>query len=452
MQLTPINPSTGEPLEPIPCTTEEELQTMVRAARGAFGSWSTRPFEERADCCRAASKRIVDRIDEIAEVIHTETGKPKQQAKGETKSGASTVNSAVRDMSAAMAPEERPFDGGLCRTHYLPHGVAAVIAPWNYPSYMALELIFPALLAGNTVLFKPSEYSTRTGMAVAAAFTECLPPGVLQIVLGDGQQGRWLTAAEIDFVAFVGSRATGKAIMKQSSDRLCRLLFELGGKDAMIVAKNANLKKAAKFAVQNSIQNTGQVCVAVERIYVERGIEQAFIEQAVELAQDVAIEAGENGQLVIGPMSNEKQMKIVLDHIEDAKRLGAKVHMGGNRLDRPGLFIEPTVMSGLTREMKIMTEETFGPVVAIQAVDSVEEAVREANNTRYGLTATIWGGDSEALYEHALRLEAGLVGINGRQGGNPGIPRAGAKESGFGFLGGVGGMRQFLQPRTVTVR
>ncbi|MBN1675936.1 MAG: aldehyde dehydrogenase family protein [Kiritimatiellae bacterium] len=452
MKLTPVNPRTEELLEPVDCTTREEVHEKVARARAVQGAWQATPFEQRAEHCRRAAEQIEADADQIAGRMHAETGKPVQQARGETVGAARALGSAVTDMQAALAPEERAFKDGLCRTHYLPHGVAAVIGPWNFPAYMPLEAIWPCLLAGNTVLFKPSEFSPYTGIAMADALAKHLPADVFHLVLGTGEEGGWLTAAEIDFIAFVGSRATGKAIMKQASDRLCRLLLELGGKDAMLVAHDADLEQAAQFAVRSSLQNAGQVCVAVERVYVERAAEAPFIAHVVELAADVALDAGRNGQMVIGPMSNAKQMRIVLDHIRDALEKGAKLELGGKRLDRAGYWVEPTVMSGLTPDMKLMREETFGPVVAIRTVDSLEDAIREANDTRYGLTATIWGGQRDALYAQALRLEAGLVAVNGRQGGAPGVPRAPAKESGFGFMGGVAGMRQFLQPRTVTIR
>jgi acyl-CoA reductase-like NAD-dependent aldehyde dehydrogenase len=424
---------------------------MVRRARGAQPEWAALPFAQRAELIRQAGREILDHAAQTAELIQAEMGKLSRHARQEVEWFAKGFERQIANFEAALKPDELPFDGGVTRVHYVPLGVAAVITPWNFPAGMPLSLAVPALLAGNTVVAKPSEYSTRTGLAVLEALRRRVPQDALQIVVGDDEQGRAMVESEVDLIAFIGSREVGKQIMQTASRRACRVILEMGGKCAMVVARDADLAQAARFAARGAFRNTGQVCCAVERIYVERDAAPAFAEAIRAAAREAAVGEDNGTDMCMGPFCNSTQMEHVEELVKDAVGNGANLVQGGRRLDRPGFWFEPTILTGLRSDMAIMQKETFGPVACVQSVESVEEGIRLANATRYGLTATIWSKDEEAARRLALRLEAGCVGVNRSFGGHPDAPWAGAKESGFGHTGGVSGARQFLQPRSITV-
>lgn len=448
--LIPINPKTGKPEKPIECTPIERIPEMVDAARRAQPEWASVPYAQKAAIMDKAAQILIERAEEIAGRISDDMGKFPRQAKAEVEGFARAIRHTIQTMEKALQPEELRFEGGVTRVHYVPLGVAAVITPWNFPAGMPLSLTVPALLAGNTVVAKPSEYSIRSGVAVLNILRDLVPENVLQTVVGADKHGRALVDSAVDLVGFIGSREVGKSILERASRRMTRVILEMGGKDAMIVAKDADLKQAARFAARGSFRNTGQVCCAVERIYVEKEVEKEFVAALLEAAGEVSVGEDTGSDLAIGPFCNEAQLKHVERQVKEAIEQGAVLVRGGWRLDRPGFYYEPTILTGVTQEMSIMKEETFGPVACVQAVDSVDEGIRLANDTRYGLTGTIWMGDEEAARRKALQIEAGCVGINRSFAGHPDAPWAGAKESGFGFTGGVAGCRQFLQPRSVT--
>ncbi len=450
MQIQPINPNDGKALDPITSTPTERIGEFVAKAAEAGKAWAELAYGDKREIFRRIAADFEARCESIAKLMHAEMGKPLSQAKSELLHTTANISQVIDTMEKALQPDLLDFEGGRTTVHYVPLGVAAVITPWNFPFAMPLSLLLPALLAGNTVVFKPSEITTYTGLALAEIMMQHLPADVLQVVVGDGVQGRAMVTSDVDLIAFVGSRAVGKEIMQQASRRTCRIILELGGKDPMIVGKDADLDKAAQFAVVGSLRNSGQVCCAVERIYVEKEACQPFLEKVTEKVQEVSVGDEVENRLCIGPMASKKQLEHVLKQIEAAVGSGATLHAGGKQISRDGYFIEPTVLSGLTPEMAIMREETFGPVVCIQTVDSVDEGIELANNTRYGLAASIWMGNQAEAEKQALRLQAGLVGVNRSFGGAPGTPWAGAKESGFGHTGGVSGMRSFLQPRSIT--
>jgi succinate-semialdehyde dehydrogenase/glutarate-semialdehyde dehydrogenase len=450
--LIPVDPTTGRPTEPIECTPVERIPGMVEAARRAQPEWAETPFERRADLMRRAAERLRARAEELAGLANRDMGKLSRLARNEALGFAGGIERTIENMRRALEPDTLPFDGGVTRVHHVPLGVAGLITPWNFPIGMPLSLLTPALLAGNAAVFKPSEYSTRTGLAVAGIVGEGLPDGVLQTLVGAPQQGRALVGAELDLIAFVGSREVGKEILARAARRAARVVLEMGGKDPMIVAKDADLEAAASFAARGAFRNAGQVCCSVERIYVEREAVPAFLERLVKHAQAASVGVDNGTETAMGPLANESQLRHVTRQVESAVERGAKLVMGGRRADQAGFFFEPTILADCAADMPLMQTETFGPVAAIQPVDSVDEAIRLANATRYGLAGTIWMGDEEEARRKALRIEAGLVGVNRSFGGHPDAPWAGAKESGFGHTGGISGARSFLQPRSVTTR
>jgi succinate-semialdehyde dehydrogenase/glutarate-semialdehyde dehydrogenase len=295
----------------------------------------------------------------------------------------------------------------------------------------------PALVAGNTVVLKPSENTPLIGQAYGEILASLLPDDVIQIVHGDGEQGRALVAGDVDLVAFTGSRAAGKHIMAAAAPRLARVILELGGKDPMIVLGDADVDKAAAFAARNSFRNAGQVCVSTERIYVDRAIAERFVDKV----------ASEARGFDVGPMVNQRQRDHVLRQIDDAVARGAKVVAGGGH---QGLRVEPTVVVGVDHQMDLMREETFGPVACVQVVDGPDQAVDLANDTPYGLGAIVFGAPGESTEAVARRLGAGMIGVNQGVGGAHGSPWVGARESGYSFHGSREGHRNFAQVRVVS--
>jgi acyl-CoA reductase-like NAD-dependent aldehyde dehydrogenase len=309
-------------------------------------------------------------------------------------------------------------------------------------------MVLPALAAGNTVILKPSEETPLCGQAYAEGLIAVLPGNVVQVVHGADDQGKTLVESDVDMIAFTGSRETGQHILRSASGGLKRVILELGGKDPMIVLEDADLEKAARFAAWNSYRNAGQVCVSTERIFVLESVAERFAELLVEMTNATTVADGLEDGAQVGPMVNAAQRDHVLAQVEEAVAQGAEVLAGGQ--GHHDNFIMPTVLRGVTEDMSIAREETFGPVACITPVASKEEAIERANDTHFGLGAVVFGGDIDQTAQVARRLTAGMIGINRAAAGAEGTPWVGARQSGYGFHKSRDGHRQFTQTRVVT--
>jgi aldehyde dehydrogenase (NAD+)/succinate-semialdehyde dehydrogenase/glutarate-semialdehyde dehydrogenase len=446
-----VNPATGEVIERIPCADENEVVRAVSAARAALSGWSQTGIAGRLAVLHRIAERFTDErtIEKLAQLITNEMGKPISNSRREAAAMARGVKRLASAAADALAPVDTREDDTITRLSREPVGVVAAITPWNFPLGMAREVIVPALIAGNTVVFKPSELVPLSGAALFAEFAAELPADVMVLVQGAEATGKALVAAEIDMVGFVGSVSAGQHIMAACASGLKRLVLELGGKDPMIVCADADLELAADFAVRESMRNSGQVCCAVERVYVEQSVAERFTELVVERAG--AITAGDGHEDVfMGPMASAAQRDHVAAQVEDARRRGATVPVGGTVRPGPGLFYEPTVVCGVDESMQLMCDETFGPVVTLRTVESGEQAVELANDSPYGLGGSVWCGDHERGLALASRLQAGQVGINRGLGGAGDPPWAGVRHSGFGYLGSPDGYRMFSRPLSLT--
>jgi succinate-semialdehyde dehydrogenase/glutarate-semialdehyde dehydrogenase len=447
--LKSYNPATGALVGEVPVTQPEDISAVVDRSRAAQPAWAALGHEGRARLLTEAAESFRDKTDDLARLITQEMGKPLFEAEVEAKSLAH-VASELTEIGEALAPEI--FDDG--RSHSMvyhdPLGVCAAITPWNFPMSMPAWMVLPALAAGNTVVLKPSEETPLCGQAYAGVLNERLPADVLIVVHGADEQGKRLVESDVDLIAFTGSRETGKHILRQASGGLKRVILELGGKDPMIVLESADLERAAKFAAQNSFRNAGQVCVSTERIFVPEMIADRFEvllkEQASGLKQGDGLEEGTR----VGPMVNEQQKDHVLGQLEEAVKDGAEVLVGGD--GHRDNFVTPTVLTGVTEDMAIAREETFGPVACVTRVESEEEAIERANATHFGLGAVVFGADDDRTAQVARRLTAGMIGINRVAGGAVGTPWVGARQSGYGFHKSKDGHRQFTQARVVTKR
>ncbi|MCB9898389.1 MAG: aldehyde dehydrogenase family protein [Planctomycetes bacterium] len=446
-----VDPSSGDVLARIPCADAEQVRQAVARAKGAQRAWAGLGIDARVDVLQRVAAHFDDpsTLDRLAALITSEMGKPIAQARREAAACAGGIRRLATATRDALVPIEAREDGTVTRITREPLGVVAAITPWNFPLGMAREVIVPALAAGNAVVFKPSDVVPLTGAALAELFAAELPADVLVLVQGRDATGKALVAADVDMVGFVGSVAAGRHIMAACAPTLKRLVLELGGKDPMLVCADADLEKAADFAVRESMRNTGQVCCSVERIYVERPVAERFAELCAERAR--ALVAGDpRGDVFMGPMSNAGQMRQVLAQIDDARAKGARVLTGGTARAGRGFFVEPTVVTDVDESMELLREETFGPVATIRPVDSAEQALALANDSPFGLGASVWCGDPQRARSLASRLESGQVGVNRGLGGAGDPPWAGVKQSGFGFLGSPDGYRMFTRPLSIS--
>jgi succinate-semialdehyde dehydrogenase/glutarate-semialdehyde dehydrogenase len=445
--LKSYNPANGAVVGEVPLTAAESVPEVVARARAAQQAWASLGARRRADVLARAAETFAQRVEQHAALITAEMGKPLREAVAEAKSLGSALVRELDEIVEALAPEVHD-DGRARSTVYRdPLGVVGAITPWNFPMSMPGWMLIPSLAAGNAVVFKPSEETPLSGQAYADVLLEVLPENVLIVVHGADELGKAIVRSDVDMIAFTGSREAGKHIMREASVTLKRIMLELGGKDPMIVLDDADLDKAAKFAAHNSFRNAGQVCVSTERIFVLDSVAEEFERALSAVATAMSVGPGDSGADV-GPMVNARQRDHVLAQVDAAVAAGAKMLAGGNHRDN---FVAPTVLTEVADDMDIAREETFGPVACVTRVGSVEEAVRRANDTRFGLGAVVFGGDEERAAAVARRLTAGMIGINRSVYGVAGTPWVGARQSGFGFHKSRDGHRQFTQTRVVTL-
>ncbi|WP_445777308.1 aldehyde dehydrogenase family protein [Shewanella sp.] len=419
-----------------------DLPQVIALAKTAQNAWASFSLIERQQLVVKAYQQLHAVQDELATLISQEMGKDYRRATYEVGGTLQNAGYFASEIADAFATENV---GNRTELQYRPLGVVAVISPWNYPLAMANNLLMPALIAGNSVVLKPSEETPLVAQLFIDTLNKVLPQNVLQVVQGDKSLGQALVSADINMVAFTGSMAAGKHIMANAASGLKRLVMELGGNDPMIVMADANMDAAVRFAVASSFENAGQMCTSTERVYVDERIADEFERKVVALASRYRVGAWDAGNVNIGPIVNPTQHQKVLEQLQDAKAKGAQFLLGSD--DYPLPYIQPTVVSNITPLMQLETEETFGPIVAISRFSDINDAISRANNSHYGLGAVVFGGPGANAV--ADQLEAGMVGINqGVGGGN--APWVGAKQSGFGFHGTAAGHRQFAQVRVIS--
>ncbi len=443
------NPATGERVGSVEVTSTEGVGLAVDRAQAALPAWRALSLEERAEALGRVAEAAKSHLEALGHLITQEMGKPQRAALGEAQS----IPGSLTDLDEwieVLRPQVLTQGGLSTRVVRDPLGVVAVITPWNFPVSMAQSMLVPALLAGNTVVTKPSEETPLTGALLHSFYQAALPPGVCELVQGGDAVGRALVAAPVQMIAFVGSQAAGKSIMAAAATDLKRLVLELGGKDPMVVLDDADLERAAEFAVHGAFRNAGQVCVSVERVYVDGAVAERFTQHALECAQRYKVGPGTEEGVDMGPMVSAEARARVLAQLDDARRQGARVELGGKPMESLGHFMEPTVVTGVDDTMLLMRDETFGPVLAIQTVASPEEAVARANSGPFGLGATLWSNNPERAAHYGAQLDAGMVGINRSIGGVAGTPWVGAKQSGLGFTGSPEAVLQFTQTRKIS--
>jgi len=444
----------------IECMTAEDVEQALARAREAQPAWAALSFEERGACMRRALQHLITHQDEFIEVVLSETPKTRNEAlMMDIFAGADSLHYYARAAKKLLAPERRSLHGMVaigkkCSVYYKPLGVVGVISPWNGPFILSLNPTVQALMAGNAVLLKPSSATPFSGGLVGRLFEAAgLPDGVLGVLQGDSRTGQALLEVGVDKISFTGSEDVGRHVAKCCAERFIPCTLELGGKNAMIVCADADLDRAAAGGVAGNFFNAGQYCGGIERIYVVESVADAFTEKVVAIASK--LRQATEGEFDVGALYTEAQFETVVEHVEDARAKGATVLCGGrpNPELKEGLYYEPTVLTDVTDEMKCLREETFGPVMNIVRVPDEDEAVRLANDSNYGLTASVWTRDVKRGIEIGKRIDTGCVDINDfpQTYGSAEAPFGGRKASGIGQVNGAAGLRGYCHAQPIQV-
>lgn len=458
-KLKVINPATLEHLADVDIWDQKRVDAAVAKAWEAFETWKKTTFRRRRTLLHALKDEIRKRRNEIAEVIVKENGKPFIEAIAYDIFPVMEFITYYADHAEEILRREYLDIGkwGLMRREsyldYAPLGVIGVISPWNFPFSLAMGPIIQALAAGNTVVLKPSELTTLTGLKIGELFKGAgFPEGVVEVATGDGRTGAALVKSKVRKIVFTGSVATGKKIMSLAGEDLKPVILELGGKDPMIVLEDAHLPTAIKGAAWAAFINCGQVCCSVERLYIHKNVYQPFLAGVVDEVRKLRQGNGMDPTTDIGPVISERQLQIVESHVEDARKQGGKIEVGGERnKELKGYFYKPTVISQATHKMKGVCEETFGPTLPVLSFDRVEDAIKWSNDSAYGLTASIWTSRRRRAEEIASQLEYGSVSINdhGATYGITQTPWGGWKHSGIGRTHGTIGLKEMTETRHV---
>jgi acyl-CoA reductase-like NAD-dependent aldehyde dehydrogenase len=449
------NPATGELLREIDCASESEVYSAVARAKLAQTAWADLGVRRRIAILREFQARLHGRKSEIAAAITREAGKPLAES---LVTEILIVLDAARFLidNAFRLLRDEPVPHGSLATKLKrgsllrePYGVIGIISPWNYPFSIPATESLAALVAGNAVVLKPSELTPLVALELASLLHESgIPKEIFQVIAGDGVAGSALVTSGIDKLVFTGSVATGKRIAAAAAERMLPVVLELGGKDPMLVLDDADMDVASSAAVWGAFVNAGQACLSVERCYVSRSVDSMFAIFCGEKAGQLRVGNGIDPHTDVGPMIHERQLRIVEAHVEDAKAKGARVLAGGKRLPELGPnFYAPTVLMNVTQDMRIMREETFGPVLPIMAFDSDDEAIRLANDSEYGLAASIFTRDTKRGERLARRIHAGTVMINDAIScfGISEAPHGGIKASGIGRTHGRFGLDEMVR-------
>ncbi len=450
--LEVLNPATEQVVGRVPSCGKEELDSAVAAARRAFTQWKKTTAEERQQVVQGIAAAIKENADELYRLLTSEQGKPHAQAQQEIYGAAGLA--AAQSTLTLDDVINQDDDTRLSRTRRVPVGVVGGIVPWNFPIMMAIQKIVPALVAGCTIVLKPSPFTPLTTLRVAELIKDVVPAGTVNIITGEDTLGPLITEhPDIDKITFTGSTATGKKIMEGASGDLKRITLELGGNDASIVLPDADVQKVAEQLFWSSFSNAGQVCIAAKRIYIHEDIYDDLSKAIADYAKTVVVGDGSQQGTGVGPIQNKKQYERVLDLIQDAKDNGYKFLTGGDKdPSGTGYYVPITILDNPPEDARIVAEEQFGPVMPLMKFASVDEVIERANNSEYGLAGAVWTKDTDKGVEIAEQLETGTVWINEFMQLSPFAPFGGHKQSGFGAEYGIDGLKEFTYPQVITVK
>lgn len=455
MNSLPIhNPATGALLAELAADTAASVADKALLARAAQPGWAAIPLTARKACIARFRASIVAELEELSAILTQETGKPISMSRNELNGFLARIDFFLAEVDGATATQNVFSEGGMTEhIAHMPLGVVANISAWNYPWFVGGNVFIPALLTGNAVLYKPSEYAAMTGLAIARLLHSAgVPPHVFVPLIGGADVGAALLAQKIDGLFFTGSHATGVRIASAMGPRLVKLQLELGGKDPSYVCDDANVQSAAAALADGAMYNTGQSCCAVERIYVHERIHDAFVNAFVATVNTFQIGDPMADDTYIGPLTRAPQRDVLDAQVADALARGATLLTGGQRLPGPGNWYAPTVFSNVNHRMELMREESFGPLIGIQKVTDDEEAIALMNDTRYGLTAGVFTPNETRARNLLSRVNAGSVYWNCCDRVSPRLPWSGVGDSGVGLTLSTYGIQAFTRPKAWHLR
>lgn len=446
-----VNPANGKPNPEVPVATKEDVDRAVAAARKAFKSWAQVPWAERQQACRSFGDALEKQADEFAKLLTQEQGKPLMFAKQEIGGAVGWI----RQLSSYELKEEVIEEDEHKKTliRYTPLGVAVGIVPWNFPVSLAAGKLTTAVVTGNAIIIKPSPYTPYCDLKLVELAQQFFPPGVVQILSGDDNLGPWLTAHEgVDKISFTGSTFTGKKVMESASKTLKRVTLELGGKDPTIVCPDVDIATVAPKVATLAFLNSGQICLAIKRIYVHEDIYEPFLKAMVEFTKTLKVGDGAVEGNFLGPIQNSMQYEKVKGFFSEIEKEGQKVAVGGTNEDKPGYFITPTLIDRPSDNSRIVTDEPFGPIAPVLSWKDEQEVIDRANNTLMGLGASVWAKDVDRANRIARQLEAGSVWVNTHLELSAAVPFGGHKNSGIGFEFSSGGLKAYCNVQSLYLK
>jgi acyl-CoA reductase-like NAD-dependent aldehyde dehydrogenase len=451
------NPATGKTVETLPTDDAASVRAKYAQARAAQPAWARTPLRQRLAALKAFRAAIIAETEDLATTLTTETGKPISQARNELTGLIPRLDFFLQETTRALRPETVFVDRKAALTEKITHeplGVIANISAWNYPYFVGSNVFVPALLAGNAVLYKPSEFATRTGLAIGRLLhASGVPSSVFIPLVGTGEVGVELLRQPIDGAFFTGSHGTGQKIARAVADRMIKLQLELGGKDPIYVCEDVSVAKVAANVADGAFYNTGQSCCSVERVYVHEAIFDEFVDAFAATVKSFPIGDPLDEKTYIGPLTRAPQLDVLDRQVADAKRKGARVLLGGKRLRRGrGNYFAPTVLTNVNHRMTVMREESFGPIIGIMSVRDDAEAVQVMNDTDYGLTAGVYTNDQTRALAILQQVNAGSAYWNCCDRVSPRLPWSGLKHSGVGLTLSRYGIQAFTRPKAWHLR
>ncbi|KAK5098231.1 hypothetical protein LTS08_006364 [Lithohypha guttulata] len=445
-----INPATGKANPEVPLSSQEDVDRAMTAAQKAFKQWSTTSYDERRQAVLSFADALETEHAAFSSMLTQEQGKPLQFARMELDFAIQWLRGIAKlELPQEVIEEE---DRKIV-VRYTPLGVVVGIVPWNYPILLAVGKIAPAMMTGNTIIIKPSPFTPNGDLKLCELAQRFFPPGVVQCLSGDDELGPWLTAHPVPAkISFTGSSFTGKKVMESASKTLKRVTLELGGKDPAIICEDVNIKEVAPQIAQLAFLNSGQICIALKRIFVHEKIFDEFRDAMVEATNNLKMGEGNEPDVFLGPIQNSMQYDKVKGFFQDVEKQGYNIAVGGTNPSGEGYFITPTIVDRPAEDSRLVLEEPFGPIVPLLSYSTYEEAVEKANNTMYGLGASIWSSDIERANNLATKIEAGNVWVNSHFQLDPRVPFGGHKQSGIGTEWGVSGLISYCNSQALYLK
>lgn len=448
-KITTINPATGEQIQVYDSMGPHEISQLVDKAKRSFIEWK-RDFHKRSGYIYNLVQYLKKNKTDLAKVATTEMGKVLKEAISEVEKCAWALEFYADHAESFLADEILNTDARKSFVTFEPLGVIGSIMPWNFPYWQGLRFAAPCLMAGNTIIMKPSRVTVQCGIELEKAFRESgFPDGIFQIMIGSVESANALIDSQVNAITFTGSTGAGAKVAQRASANLKKCVLELGGSDPFIVLDDADVEKAAEGATKGRFINCGQSCIASKRFYVSRNVADDFIELFIKKTANLKVGDPMSIDNDLGPLSSRESLETISEIVEDAKAKGAEVLLGGSKMDKKGFFYQPTILKNITPDMRIAKEETFGPVAPITVVESENEAIKLANDSDFGLGASIWTRDLDRAEKLSRRIESGIVSVNNVVISDPRIPFGGIKHSGFGRELSKYGMLEFVNIKSV---